>query len=80
MAYDNSGILGRNKYKKSDGQPDYTGKATINGVEYRVAAWLKENADGKFFAMKYSIPQPKGEISAVPAAPQSSLDDDEIPF
>lgn len=80
MAYDMSGLLSRNKYKKTDSQPEYTGKATIGGVEYRIAGWVKENESGKFFGLKFSIPQPKGEATA--AAPESKpvLDDDEIPF
>ena len=77
MAYDNSGTLGRNKYRKADNQPEYTGTATIGGVDYRIAGWVKEGKDGKFFGLKFSIPQPKGEISA---ASKPQLDDDEIPF
>lgn len=77
MAYDNSGTLGRNKYKKTDSQPEYTGTATIGGVDYRIAGWVKEGKDGKFFGLKFSIPQQKGEISA---ASKPVLDDDEIPF
>ena len=78
MAYDNSGTLGRNKYKKTESQPEYTGTATIGGVDYRIAGWVKEGKDGKFFGLKFSIPQPKGEISAASSKP--ALDDDEIPF
>lgn len=77
MAYDNSGILSLNKYKKTDKQPPYTGTATINGVEYRIAAWVNEKEDGKYFGLKFSIPQKKADFSA---APQSVVDDDEIPF
>lgn len=40
-AYPNSGIIFKNGYKTDDTQPDYTGKATIDGVEYRVAGWWK---------------------------------------
>lgn len=77
MAYDNSGTLGKNKYRKSDSQPEYTGKATIGGVKYRIAGWMNENADGKFFGLKFSIPQPKGEVGA---GTTSITDDDDIPF
>jgi len=77
--YNNSGTLGRNQYKKTDAQPEYTGKATIDGVEYRLAAWVKEGQDGKFFAMKFSLPQPKSEAPSESTS-SSSIDDDSIPF
>jgi len=39
---DNSGALFRNDRKETDKQPDYTGEARIEGVEYRLSAWLNE--------------------------------------
>ena len=38
-----SGILWKNKYKKSDREPFFRGKATIRGHELEVAAWLKKD-------------------------------------
>ena len=75
MANDNTGIMGKNKYKKTDKQPPYTGTATIGGVQYRIAGWVNEGKDGKFFSLKFSIPQKKSEFSA-----NNQIDDDEIPF
>jgi hypothetical protein len=79
MAYDMSGVLGKNKYKKTENQPTYTGKCTINGEELRIAAWVKDGKDGKFFAMKFSRKddaQKKDDPT-----PQSTPElDDEIPF
>ncbi len=75
--FPNSGTLGRNKYRKTDAQPEYTGEATINDVEYRLAAWVKEGKDGKFFSIKFSLPQTT-EASDVNSSP--TIDDDSIPF
>lgn len=77
MAYDNSGILSLNKFKKTDNQPPYTGTATIGGVKYKIAAWVNDGKDGKFFGLKFTIPQEKSDFSA---DNKPALDDDEIPF
>ena len=42
-----SGILWKNKYKKSDREPFFRGKATIRGHELEVAAWLKKDNNGQ---------------------------------
>ena len=45
---DNTGALFKQKgEKRSDRSPDYTGKATIGGVAYRISGWRKAySADG----------------------------------
>lgn len=82
MAYDNTGTVQKNKYKKTDGQPDIIGKATINGVEMKIAGWAKKWPDGSpFYSVKFT---PKDENAEVPKKigddPKPQLDDDEIPF
>ena len=42
-----SGILWKNKFKKSDREPFFRGKATIRGHELEVAAWLKKDKNGQ---------------------------------
>ena len=42
-----SGILWKNKYKKSDREPFFRGKATIRGHELEVAAWLKKDKNNQ---------------------------------
>lgn len=85
---DNSGILFRNDRKETERHPDYTGSATINGVELRLSAWIKTSAKGtKFMSLAFS--EPRGDAREKPAqstdaAPKSAgggkdLDDD-IPF
>ena len=42
-----SGILWKNKYKKTDREPFFRGKATIRGHEIELAAWLKKDKNGQ---------------------------------
>lgn len=54
MEYDNTnrGTLGKNKNKKSDNHPDYSGQLNIDGTDYWLSGWLKESQDGsKFFSL-----------------------------
>lgn len=57
MAYEskpNSGSLFKAE-KKTDKAPDYTGSwKDENGKEWRLAAWVKESAKGKFFSISAS--------------------------
>lgn len=55
---DNSGILFRNTHGKSDKSPSHVGSLTIGGVEYDLAAWVKDGQKGKFFSLKVT---PKSE-------------------
>jgi len=80
MAYEakpNSGSLFKAD-KKSDKAPDYTGSfKDSTGKEWRLAAWVKEGAKGKFFSLLASEPQP------TIAKTQGSLKEDnsnDLPF
>ena len=48
------GSLFKNTYKEAAAQPDYTGSVLINGKEMRLAAWVKEGKNGKFFSLQLS--------------------------
>ena len=84
---DNSGALFRERDRKSDRAPEYTGKAMIGGKEYRVAAWIKEGRSGqKFFSLAFEEPRQQQEQPRQPAskpatrqAPAADLDED-LPF
>jgi len=53
----NTGAIFKNDYKKTDSQPDYKGKALIDGVEKEVALWVNESKNGtKYFSAKFSAP------------------------
>ena len=58
MSYDNnkpkkifqnigSGVLWKNKYKKTDKEPFFRGKATVRGHDLELAAWIKQDKNGQ---------------------------------
>lgn len=53
----NRGVLFKEKDKKNEKGPDWTGKLNVNGKDYRVAAWQKESKDGQgFYSLAVSDP------------------------
>lgn len=50
---DNSGLLGINDRKEKESHPDYKGSAVIDGVEYWVSGWSKENQYGPFISLAF---------------------------
>lgn len=53
------GVLFRNNDKQTDRSPDYSGRITVDGVEYQLAGWLTESAKGlKYLSIKARIPEP----------------------
>lgn len=84
--YDNElrGSLFKNDKDGNEARPDYTGTCQIGGVEYRMAAWLKESASGKkYMSFKFD---PKEGGAAKPSAHQQAKanafqpQDQDIPF
>jgi len=53
---DNSGILFKNRDKKSDKSPDYSGPAKVGGKDYQMAVWIKEGKNGKFMSIAFGEP------------------------
>ncbi len=51
----NSGVLFVNE-KTKDSQPDYNGKAEVNGKQYKVAGWKRVSKTGgkTFLSLKYT--------------------------
>jgi uncharacterized protein (DUF736 family) len=79
--YDNNmtGALFRNDRATHEKAPSHTGTLEINGVKYRLAAWVKEKkSDGqKFFSLKVEpLDAPREQA---PSAQPDPLDAD-IPF
>lgn len=54
---DNRGRLSRNERKDKDTHPDMKGSATINGVEYWISGWTKENERGKWLSLSFEAKQ-----------------------
>ena len=91
MQYDNtnSGVLFKNNKDGNDKKPDYKGSLNVDGVEYSIAAWLrqKKNGTGKFMSLKVEKReqqmQPrehKPEAAPAKQAPAQDNDFDDIPF
>ena len=75
--YDNSGILFKNDKEGNERRPDYTGKATVDGEEYRIAAWIKNGKKGKFLSLSFQAAENRGSGRGRDYDP---LDDNDIPF
>lgn len=89
--YDNNnrGSIWRNEKKATDKHPDFTGKATVDGVEYYLSAWKRgPDANPKAPALSFAFTAvadvaEKGMAQAKAAAqPQQvpEFPDDDIPF
>ena len=81
MAYEakpNSGSLFKAE-KKSEKAPEYTGTfKDSTGKEWRLAAWVKEGAKGKFFSLLASEKQP--EIAKTQSSLKVDDDSNSLPF
>lgn len=78
MAYDNSnsGVLFKNDRKEQPNHPDYKGNAEVDGAEYWLSAWIKEDKNGKkYMSLAFSPRQQQAEQES----PQQQ-EDDGIPF
>ena len=85
---DNTGTIFKNNRKEKDSQPDYTGKALVDGKEKAVSLWVKQGKSGPFFSMSLQEPwKPAGEADKANGYQKQSLneypdnsDDSFIPF
>jgi uncharacterized protein (DUF736 family) len=58
----NSGVAFKNDKKTTEKQPDYKGKAVVDGVEKEIAIWVRESKTGtKYFSLMFSEPFKKSE-------------------
>lgn len=75
MAYeirDNSGTLFKNEKKEKDTHPNMNGSCMIDGVEYRISAWTKDGAKGRFQSLAFKRKDQQGGKPA--------NEDSDIPF
>lgn len=68
----NSGAIFRNDRKEKDNHPDYTGKANVDGVDFRVSAWLKQGKNGKFLSLSFT---PADQAAYKPKTAKDADDD-----
>ena len=76
--YDNTnrGVLFRDEKRSNEKAPEYTGTINVDGVEKRLAAWIKVSSKGtKFFSLSVSDPKPQ----SAPTAQKAEVDE-EVPF
>lgn len=74
--YNNNGFLARNQNRTNDKQPEFKGQATVDGKEYWLAGWVKENDRGKYFSLKF---EPKDAQQAAGEENQAAPSQ-EVPF
>jgi len=80
--YDNElrGVLFANKDRKTEKHPNAKGEATIDGVEYWVAAWTQTSKNGaKYQSLKFERKDEHKQEGQEPKPNDFGLED-EIPF
>lgn len=79
---DNSGLLYKNDRKNQPAQPDVTGYATVDGVEFKVAGWRKKDRNQKdILSLKFTPKDAGGGDGGGGNGGRSRPgDDDDIPF
>ena len=86
MSYDNTntGALYKNDKEGNAKRPDYRGKLNVEGREYWVSAWIKENqgvTGGKFMSLSMEPKESQPQQSRPPVQPEREMPDgDDIPF
>ena len=86
--YDNNmrGVLFKNDRKETSNHPDYKGTCEINGAQYWMSAWLKQDKNGRtFMSHSFSVKEDKpqsqhNEAKSNGYQPQDDFEDSEIPF
>jgi uncharacterized protein (DUF736 family) len=73
--------LFRNERRDNDKAPVMTGKVTVKGVEYDVALWGKESANGKkFWTGKIQLPRQKQQAAPQQQRQEPNFQDADTPF
>ena len=73
MSYDNtnSGALFKNDKKQKDTHPDRTGKLNVDGKDYYLSGWLKQDKNGNPYlslSVKPVEQRPMSKQATVPSA------------
>lgn len=81
MTYDNDndGAIFPNRDKKGSSDRDFSGSATVNGIEYWVSGWVNKSKKGTKY-MKLRFTEKEEQSEPAPNA-QAEIDfDADIPF
>jgi hypothetical protein len=73
-----SGVLFKNDKKTTAKHPDYKGRATIDGQEFYLSAWIKEGRNGKFMSLSFKSSADQRESAS--NGQRAPMDDEDIPF
>jgi hypothetical protein len=73
---DGQGALFKNDRKEKPAHPDYRGDLRVEGIDFKLAGWVKETRDGRKFLSLSAMPK-----EAQRPIPEKSTEmADEIPF
>ena len=83
MAFDNTNtfVLFKNKERKTDKHPAYTGTINIEGVDHKLAGWVREPKNGgeKFIGGTIELKQQAAQPRSAPKSNDDEFDSD-LPF
>ena len=66
-----SAALFKNDKGNNPKRPDYRGKASVNGKDYQIAAWVNDTKDGeKYLSIKFDSPEHKPQKGVFPDLPE----------
>ena len=73
--YDNTNTftLFKNNIEDNPKKPNYTGLANVDGIEFRIAGWIREGKNGKFIAGTVQLKD--GDVK-----PKQAAVDEDVPF
>jgi hypothetical protein len=72
-----SGVLFKNKDRKTEKHPMYKGSCMVNGQEYWLSAWVNEHEEhGKYMSLKFEVKEQKN-ISGIK---RDNNPDADVPF
>ncbi len=73
--YDNTNTfaLFKNELGDNPKKPNYTGSANVDGIEFRIAGWIREGKNGKFISG--TVQMKEGDVK-----PKQEAIDEDVPF
>jgi hypothetical protein len=77
---DLNGALFKNDKQGNEKRPDYTGNCMVDGFEYKMSAWVKEGANGKFMSVTFQRKDEAKEAKPVIKVGSVAQDDGDVPF
>lgn len=79
--YELMGVTSDNQYKETEKQPEFTGKCTIDGVEYKMAGWRRMGNNGEFVSWKFQKSESPVSYEPKVASPNEFKNQvDDLPF